>query len=401
MTPKPRRLKKGEVLFREGEEVQFLYILQSGKMSCYLSRQNTRLELMQLSAPALLGEQVLFASSKFGFEAEAKSESMLLEIPLVAARSLFENLPQLIKMILKGLSEQYQESTSELKALKLDQDPTPCPPELVPRLFGGIFHFIHHFGEQVKPEVSTRGEDTESIVKEKIRVSYPQMKQYCSRIFNIPQEKLEAVLSILKKMNRAELIYEKLEDDPQLPPQLSKINFTEHTIIEQFFEYYQHYYYKSGKQDFLKPEESVFFLTKALVEESVDLPIDRSGNVMFKMNDLLLTLKNKFFINVSASTWQLLEQKGLFSKKFQHSDGEFYIQFPKGDFQIAYEAWRFIREINKWNQRGKVNADESEFPLLNQKASEGTSLCSSCQAPYIEKQNFCGNCGAKINQQAA
>lgn len=383
-----RKFKKGDLLFSENEPVASLLFIQTGRVKYFIPR-GKGIDFQILNAPFVSGEFALFSSNRYPYSAIALSDLTAFEIPIDSAKQTLEAAPQFFKTLTKGLVEQTKGLINELKSNKLEQDPSPCPPEIIPRLFGGVFHTIEH-NHKVMSDQS-------------VEVDWSVMKKYTHRIFNLNQEKVEGVNNILMKFGLVDYKFEKLDDDPDAPEQLTKIYYRNYNILETFFEFYQFYFYKSGKQDILKYEEPIFNIVRGLLTLATDINPDKSGLVKLDLNQLLEHIKREFNLNIMASHWQVLENKGLFSKRAQGPDGKFYISFHLDDFQKTYLAWRFLREISKWNTLGTVNPKEPEFPVaatVNTESS-GALQCPDCQANITAQQKFCGQCGCKLSQSSA
>ena len=379
-----KKFKKGDLLFSENESIESLLFIQSGRVKFFIPRAKG-IEIQILNAPFITGELALVSSNKYPLSAVALSEISAFEIPIESAKQTFESAPQFFKTLTKGMVEQAKTLISELKSLKLELDPSPCPPELIPRLFGGFYHTIKHIGKPLQNQL--------------IEIDWPLMKKYSSRIFNLPQEKVEAMINLMAKFGNVEFQFEKIDDDTELPEQLAKIKIKNYEMLERFFEFYQYYFYKSGKQDILKYEESIFNLVRGLLTLSSSAAPDKNGTIKVDLTNLLDHLKKEFNLNIVASHWQVLENKGLFSKRAQGSDGNFYISFHLDDFQNAFLAWRFLREIAKWNATGFINPKDPEYPVIVH--SFGDEHCPECNALTLSQQKFCGECGAKLNSKAA
>jgi hypothetical protein len=384
-----RKFKKGELLFSENDPISSLLFIQSGRVKFFLPR-GKGIDFQTLNAPFVTGELALISSGKYPLSAMAVTELSTFEIPLDSAKQTLENAPQFFKTLTKGLVEQAKSLVAELRSHKLELDPSCCPPEIIPRLFGGIYHTIKHTGKLLEDKVTTE-------------IDWGVMKKYTYRIFNLPQDKVEAINNLLAKFGQAEFKYEKLDDDPEAPEQLSKIYFKNFQLLETFFEFYQFYFYKSGKQDILKYEEAIFNIVRGLVGVAAEVKPDKTGTVKVDLNVLLENLKKEYALNVTASHWQVLENKGLFSKRAQASDGKFYISFHFDDFQKTFLAWRFLREIAKWNATGSINPKDLEFPVAppNTTTGAGDSQCPECKATTNGQQKFCGECGARLSAKAA
>lgn len=154
----------------------------------------------------------------------------------------------------------------------------------------------------------------------------------------------------------------------------------------------------------MRYEEPIFNIIRGLVTLCAEIVPDKSGMVRMDLNSLLDHLKANYNLNVAASHWQVLENKGLFSKRAQGPDGKFYISFHLDDFQKTFLAWRFLREISKWNASGSINPKEPEYPPLTPATTVTAAAeihCPDCKAQVIGQQKFCSECGCKLSEKAA
>jgi hypothetical protein len=380
-----RKFKRGEILFNEGDIISNLYFVSSGRVRLFMPR-GAGIDIQNLNAPFVTGELALYSNAKYPFSGMAMTEVTAHEIPIETARQTLESTPQLFKTLSKSLVDQLRAFGTELRNAKVDSDPSPCPPELIPRLFGAMFHTIKHTGKLIDERT--------------IEVDWPTMKKYTNRIFNISLDKIDAVTNILVKFGNAEIKMAKDELDPEAPEHVASVTYRNYQDLEDFFEFYQYYFFKPGKQDILKYDEPIFNMVREMLNLAESTTPDRTGNVKLDLNQLLEKIKKEHNLNVSASHWQMLEAKGLFSKRAQSSDNKFYMMFHLMDFKKTYQAWRFIREIGKWNTQGHVNPKEPEFPVTTNN-NQSDAACPECKAPINSQQKFCGECGTKITLSAA
>ncbi|MEY4617592.1 MAG: hypothetical protein RJB66_2552 [Pseudomonadota bacterium] len=381
-----RKFVRGDLLFSENDPIKTILLVQSGRVKLFLPR-GTGIDVITLTAPFILGELALVASARYPLSATAMTEVSALEIPLEAAKQTVDGAPQFFKTLTKGLIEQLRAFSQEFKNQKLEFDPTPCPSELIPRLFGGLYHSVQHLG---------RVNDDETV-----EADWLALKKYSNRIFNLPQDKIDSINHILVKMGIAEYIYSKNPEDESAPEQLTSVRYKNFLNVLTFLDFYQFYFYKTGKQEILKYDEIIFNLVRTMIKQTHESPPDRTGNVKLDLNQLVDGLKKEYDQTVTAHHWPLLDAKGLFTKRAQNPDGSFYIAFHREDFEKTFEGWRFLREIHKWNSTGSVNPKEPEFAERSEILAPMAKECPDCKAPVVELQKFCSECGAKLSSLSA
>lgn len=375
-----RKFRRGDLIFSENEAITALLFVNSGRVKYFIPR-GSGIDLQTLNAPFVIGELALFSTARYPLSAVAMTDVTVFEMPLKTARQTLDTAPQFFKTLTKGLVEQVRTLLFELRSQKLEFDPTPCPSEIIPRLFGGIYHTIKHLGHPIDDQT--------------LEVDWGAMKKYTNRIFNLPQDKVEGVNNIMAKFGSLDFNFSQDSENPEAPPQLSTIVYKDVSHLESFFDFYQFYFYRGGRQEILKFDEPVFNIVRGLYELSKEASPDKTGTVKIDLDAHLDFLKKEHALNVSASHWQLLEAKGLFTKRSQTSDGKSTIAFHLEDVQKTYQAWRFLREIHKWNNTGAINPTEPEFPAPAPSATLD-SQCPDCKTSVNQNQKFCSQCGAKL-----
>jgi CRP/FNR family transcriptional regulator, dissimilatory nitrate respiration regulator len=97
----PKRLKRKEILFTDGEEARGFYVVLSGKMKIYKVSPEGKEQILHIvSAPDVFAEAALFLEGTYPAFAEALSDSQLLFFPKRSFVQLIEKNPRLsINMI--------------------------------------------------------------------------------------------------------------------------------------------------------------------------------------------------------------------------------------------------------------------------------------------------------------
>lgn len=379
-----RTLKKGEFLFNEGDKVQNVYMIQSGAVSLCLIRNKKTIDLFQLGSSQILGEQALLGGNTFTTSAMATTETKVLEVPADSFKQQIETAPQMFKVIMKSLAERLKTAGSEVRSLRLEKDATPCPEDQVARVFGSIYHTATHKGERKD---------------ERVIIDWNLLRQYSQRVLGESQKRLEQAVNILVKLKLAMYEMGKDPDDLEGPEMIQKVHFFDLASVEAFFEFYQYYYFKGGKIDMLRIDDALLQMLGGLVQSAQGQPLDRFGAVNLEFSKVVDYFKNEVGITFGPDQLTRLESKGLFTKRKTNGKNEVTLQFELKEFTSFHKSWRFLREIDKWNEKGFVDPQEVEKKAVK-KAAGGGSKCPSCQADTIENQKFCGECGHKLANAA-
>ncbi len=372
-----RVYKKGDVLFKEGDRAQFIYLLQTGTVSVAIPRAKKSIELYQAATSQMIGEFALWGQAQHNLLATATSEVKAIEIPVDSFKAQIEAEPQLVKLLIKSLGDRLKQTTQEVKALRIEREATPCPDDQIAKIFGSLWHTVN---------LKAKKDGT------KHHVSWAMTKTYAQRVFSESPKRLEQVVCLLKKLKIAQVEMGKNQDNPDGPEEIQNVQFLDLQSLENFVEFYQHYYFKGGKTDLLKPEDQYITMITAVLKCAEGTTPDRNGIVALDFPQLIDRLKNEFSVTLNSDHLARLEAKGLFAKRISN-DKSVLLQFDIAEFKKALINWRILREIEKWNEKGFVDLTEEE-PA--KKKAAGGSACPNCANTTTVEQKFCAQCGQKL-----
>ncbi len=382
MSAPGRVVKKGEYLFKEGDKIQSIQLVQSGGVSLCIQRPKKNIDLMTVGASQVLGEQGLLGAGTYSYSAIATTETKLVEIPVDAYKQSVEASPQMIKVLVKSLADRVKVLTNDVKSNKMEKDSSPCPEDQVAKIFGVVFHTANHKGTKDAKEPN------------KVSVDWTMYKQYSQRVFSESPKRLEQALCLLVKLKMVTFEMGRPPEDPEGPEQIMKVHIADLAPIEAFFEFYQYYYFKGGaKSEVLKVEDGAMNILSNLVAVSEGLEMDRHGVVTLDFQKTMDRFKQDFGINLNSDHFVRLEQKGIFAKRQARQDGTVVLQFDLKEFRTTLKIWKIIKEIDKWNEKGFVDMNEEDVKA--KKKSDGP-CCPQCQAGIQAQAKFCSECGFKL-----
>ncbi len=382
-----KTFKKGEYLFKEGDKIQSLQLVQQGGISACVIRPKKSIDLFLIGASQVLGEAALIGAATHPYSAMATVETKVLEVPLDIFKTQADAAPQMVKVIMKSLGDRLKLITSDVRSFRMEKDGAPCPEDQVAKIFGSLFHSANHKGIHDPKD------------KNKVSIDWTMMKQYAQRVFTESPKRLEQAISVLVKLKLAAFEMGKAPDDPEGPDQLQKVHFHDISAVEAFFEFYQYYYFKgTGKSEILKADETSINLLNEFIVIGEGLQLDRFGVAAIEFSKVIERFKADIGINLNSDHFARLEQKGIFAKRATKGDGTVMLQYELKEFQTTQKIWRILREIEKWNEKGFVDVNEDENKA--KKKSDGP-CCPACSAPIPAQAKFCSDCGAKVVAAAA
>lgn len=380
MSQEAKVFKKGDVIFREGDKINHVLLIQSGGVSLGIIKPKKNIEMFQLGPGQVLAEQALVGATTHSFSAVATAETKILEIPVAVYRQSVDQSQQMVKVLVKSLVDRSKVASSDLRSFKLEKDASPCPEDQVAKIYGSLYHAVMHKGtkDAKNPNQSS--------------IDWVVLKQYAQRIFAESPKRLEQAICVLVKLKLANFEMGKPPEDPEGPDQIMKVHFADTAIIESFFEFYQYYYFKGGKSELLKYDETAYNLVNQFVQMSTDLIPDRLGIVTLEYAKVLEKFKTDLNLNLNNDHFARLEQKGVFLKRVSRGDGMVVLQFEIRELKNTASIWKLIKEIEKWNEKGFVDMNEE---VVIKKKTEGPA-CPQCSSSIPAQAKFCPECGFKI-----
>ena len=100
-----KSVKKGEILFHEGDKANSAYLVKTGKLHAYQQKQDENVILGEIQAGEFVGEMALLNGEVRSATVEATEPCDLIEIPIGSLDSLVFSKPAWSKALVKTLSK--------------------------------------------------------------------------------------------------------------------------------------------------------------------------------------------------------------------------------------------------------------------------------------------------------
>lgn len=375
-----KKIKRGEVLFKEGDLPQSVFMIQTGKVGLMLDRGGKLFEVISLGPSQVIGEHALFSSSRYEFTAIALQETRVIEVPIDIMKQQFEKCLPGMKLLVKSIADQIRQANKQIKATKMETEKAPCPQGLIHRLFTEVHLISRHIGKK-DPEKPNE-----------VKVAWDAMKLYATRFFGESPQRLRHLMDLLLKLKYAEFNVRVTEEEEE---ELSDVTLTNVQVLEDFAEFYQYYLFKGGRAEAIYVDPLALKVAKAFTDLSVGAPVDHRGASKLDWGIVLNECKTKYRIDLKNTHLDILEKKGLFVKRKSFDDGRVELSFDRGEFERMAKFWAIIYEIDKWNDRGSIDLNEKE-----EVAGPAAHACPQCSGGIDDSHKFCPHCGFKLQQAA-
>lgn len=115
-------LKKGSVLFHEGEASSFMYIIASGKVGILKEDNGRILPLAALGEKSFIGEMSLFNEELRSASAVALEETSVYMIKKTSIRKVLKNCPEWVTNIMITLTDRLREVDDLMREHRVSDD---------------------------------------------------------------------------------------------------------------------------------------------------------------------------------------------------------------------------------------------------------------------------------------
>lgn len=116
--PETKRLKKGELLFREGENSRSMYYLKTGMLRIFKKKGNSSIEIDTLHAGQIIGELAFLDGNPRSASAEALTNCELSEVSGTVFTQTLGRMPDWLKLLLKTVVGRLRTASTRIRQLE-------------------------------------------------------------------------------------------------------------------------------------------------------------------------------------------------------------------------------------------------------------------------------------------
>ncbi len=223
-----RTFTPGEVLFKENDPANSLYIIQKGQIRLYRPKGKGFVDLAILRSGEVIGEMAYFdeKSTRRSCSAAAIVTTDVIEISFVAFAKTMEGLNPWFKTIINTLADRLRKTNEKVKELESNSVGFGAG--------GKVADYVFFHNSDIIRALSTfflvytaHGEKLENGATQ---VHLNKLRFYLFDVYNFPEIKFEEFLNLLKEAGMVEMV----KDDDGLPKNIRTQNVTQFRSIAVF-----------------------------------------------------------------------------------------------------------------------------------------------------------------------
>lgn len=116
--PTQRIVKKGELLFSEGDTSRAMYLVRSGVIRIFKKKGDTPIEIDTIHSGQIVGELAFLDGNPRSASAEALSECELTEISGPSFQAVLERMPDWLKIMLRTIVGRLRTASTKIRQLE-------------------------------------------------------------------------------------------------------------------------------------------------------------------------------------------------------------------------------------------------------------------------------------------
>lgn len=325
MAGEVKELKKGDILFREGDPSDAMYVIKKGRLSVTKAKGSSEIVLAELGPGAMIGEMAFFDGTPRSAGAKAKTDSMVVKLPFSALYAQFKTFPEWLKAMVKTVNSKLRDANAKIKNLEQAQAPETnmFNPHLITRLCAIIALIGYKSGEK----------EGDGIV-----IPYWTLRNYCIQIFQQPTTKLDKMMSALQGFG--------IMNVEDLGEGKKKVTILKHELLAKFVDWYNDYLFKEESKRVTITEKEMPAL-KALVFYGKKQQPDDNGFVTVNLTEVQNNSMKDLGYLVGVNDTDSLAEKGLVQDKQSGEGGILTQKFVLKDLETIQPYWEMVFAISK------------------------------------------------------
>jgi CRP/FNR family cyclic AMP-dependent transcriptional regulator len=324
----PKNLKKGDILFRENDPSEAMFVIKSGKIAITKAKGTSEIVLAELGPGDMLGEMAFFDNKPRSAGARAVADTVVIELPFKALNAQFKTFPEWLKAIVRTVNTHLRNANQKIKQLEKSQEEETLyfPPHMCTRLVGILAMVAHRYGEKKENG---------------IEVPPGTLRRYTIQIFQQPTAKMQKLMEILQGLG-----YMTIED---LGEGRQRIVVKDVDVLFGFVDFYNDYLFKDESKR-VTVEDKELKTIKALIFYGKKTPKDARGNLKLNLTQIQADSLRDLGHMMSVDDVDSLAEKKLTSEKMSQ-DGSLSVNIELEELERIYPFWEIVHALRKVQAR--------------------------------------------------
>lgn len=320
-----KKLKKGDILFREGDTSDAMYVIKTGTIDITKAKGSKDIVLATLKPGEMLGEMAFFDNKPRSAGARAATDSEVIALPFTALHAQFKTFPEWLKAMVKTVNSHLRDANQRIKNLETAQsgEEEMFPPHTITRLTAIIALIGFKAGEA----------EGEHLV-----IPYNMLRNYTIQIFQQPTNKMDKIMEVLSGLG-----FMKVEE---LGEGKKKVTLLKHKELAAFVDWYNKYLFTEEAKR-VTIEQKEMLPMKALIFYGKKQTPNDKGLITVSLTDLQNNSMRDLNQLIGVNDADSLAEKGLIGDKQSGEGGVLTTTFKLEDLESIYPYWELVHILTK------------------------------------------------------
>jgi CRP/FNR family cyclic AMP-dependent transcriptional regulator len=319
-----KNLKKGDILFREGDTSEAMYVIKTGKIAITKPKGTSEIVLAELGPGDMLGEMAFFDNKPRSAGAKAIVDTVVIELPFKSLSAQFKTFPEWLKAVVRTVTNHLRNANIKIKNLEktTEDEKEFFSPYVVTRLTAIVCFIANRFGEK-----SPEG----------ILIPPNRLRNYTIQVFQQPTAKMNKLMEMLQSFG-----YMKIED---LGEGRQKLTMFKLDTLMNFVDFYNEWIFKAEEKRTSIEEREVKAL-KSLTIYGKKSTVDAKGNVKVNLTQMQTESVAVLGYPFSNDDVNSLTEKKVVPEKMS-GDGALFLTYNLQDVENLGIYWELIHAFRK------------------------------------------------------
>lgn len=201
--PIPRKIKKGELLFNEGDVSKSMYFVQGGSLRLFKKKGSASIELGLIHKGEVIGEMGFLDGGPRSASAEAMGEVDLMEITNSNLVEQLKVLPAWLMVLLKTIVNRLRSANNKIRQLETATTSYTYGSEGVSTTYQ--FLSIYDVMKICTGALVTGARNGEAAAGGAVKVTLARINRYAQQIMGISESKIHEMLDLLERVGLAKM----------------------------------------------------------------------------------------------------------------------------------------------------------------------------------------------------
>lgn len=318
-----KKLAPNEILFREGDSSEAMYVVKSGRLTIFKTKGKGEIELANIGPGQMLGEMAFFDQRPRSASAKATQDTEVITLPFSALHAQFKTFPEWLKSMIKTINDHLREANVRIKNLEqATTDTKAFPPHTITKLCAILMFVANKYGETTPDGVVVPG---------------GTLRKFTIQVFQEPTNKMQKLVEQMVGLGimKTEDLGEGKQKTTVLKPQ----------VLSEFVEFYNEYLFTdAGKR--VTVEETELKILRGLIHfGKLQAPNDK-GIVKVSLNVIQNESMKALGHVLTTNDFNSVITKGLVGEK-EAAKGEMFVSYDVKNLERLLPFWEIIYTLEK------------------------------------------------------